>query len=223
MSEKLGFTFYPKDWWTSDTFFELDFTERYIFLECMFIMYQNNGSMKTQKTQFERRNSITVTDQQWENVTNKFLEVEGNYTLLSVNKRLRKAIANRENGVKGGRPKKDDKPKEPSLETQNNPPSEREREREKKVIHTNSIDARKLKFSKTLIPFVDTYGKDAIRDFCDYWIEPNKSNTKLKQETEKTWDLESRLKRWAKNDFTKNKPTAVKGAIDQSNNVNIFK
>lgn len=130
MSDKLGFTFYPKDWWTSDTFFELDFTERYIFLECMFIMYQNDGVMKTQKTQFENRNRIKITDEQWENVTSKFLLVDGLFTLLSVNKRLRKAVTNRENGKSGGRPKK---PKEPTSETQNNPPYESERESEEEI------------------------------------------------------------------------------------------
>lgn len=137
MSEKLGFTFYPKDWWTSDTFFDLDFTERYIFLECMFSMYQNDGFMKTQKTQLERRHNIKITDEQWENVTSKFIIVDGMFTLVSVNKRLKKAIANRANGVKGGRPPK---PKEPKSETQKNPPLEREgeseseKEKEDKVV-----------------------------------------------------------------------------------------
>lgn len=73
------------------------------------------------------------------------------------------------------------------------------------VKNTNSIEERKLKFSQSLIPFVEKYGKETIRQFCDYWTEPNKSKTKFKQETEKTWDLEGRLRRWAENDFSKNK------------------
>lgn len=224
MSDKLGFTFYPKDWWTSDTFFDLDAFERYIFLECMFIMYQNDGIMKTQKTQFENRNRIVVTDEQWKKVTDKFIISDGYFTLLSVNKRLRKAITNRENGSKGGRPKKEnnemEKPKKPKKETQKNPPLESEIEN--KLNNTNSIDVRKLKFSQSLIPFVQIYGKEIVREFCDYWTEPNKSNTKFKQEVQKTWDTSLRLKRWAKSDFNKNKPTIQKGAIDQSNNKDMF-
>jgi len=93
---------------------------------------------------------------------------------------------------------------------------------DKSILNTNSIDKRKLAFSKTLIPFIDKYGKDGVREFCDYWTEPNKSNTKFKQETEKTWDTELRLKRWFKNDFNKPKKLDHK-AIDQSNNSNLFK
>lgn len=156
MSDKLGFTFYPKDWWTSDTFFELDFNERYIFLECMFIMYQNDGVMKTQKTQFENRNRIKVTDEQWENVTSKFLLVDGLFTLLSVNKRLRKAVTNRENGKSGGRPKK---PKEPNLETQNNPPYEREREREEEI---ESKGEEEVKHSSSQIYSIKEFEKVEI-------------------------------------------------------------
>lgn len=93
---------------------------------------------------------------------------------------------------------------------------------DKSILNTNSIDKRKLAFSKSLIPFIEIYGKEGIREFCDYWTEPNKSNTKFKQETEKTWDTELRLKRWFKNDFNKPKKLDNK-ATDQSQNINLFK
>lgn len=67
-------------------------------------------------------------------------------------------------------------------------------------IKRNSIDERKLKFASTLKPFVDVYGKELMNEFYSYWTEPNKSNTKFKQELEKTWSLERRLETWAKND-----------------------
>lgn len=87
--------------------------------------------------------------------------------------------------------------------------SENDAIREDKIIKdkTNNIDERKLKFASTLKPFVDIYGKELIREFYNYWTEPNKSNTKFRQETEKAWSLERRLETWAKNDinFNKNK------------------
>ncbi len=43
------------------------------------------------------------------------------------------------------------------------------------------------------------------KEFIAYWTEPNKSNTKLKFEMEKTWDTKRRLSRWASNDFGKKK------------------
>ncbi|MDM8174772.1 hypothetical protein QT327_10455 [Olivibacter sp. 47] len=131
MSDKLGFTFYPKDWWVSDSFFELNAIQRYIYLECLFLMYSNDGYIKTQKTQMENRIRTEIKNEDWEIVTERFIHEDGFYTHPSVNKRLRKTLANRENGKKGGRPPKDEKPKKPNLETQNNPPLERERERER--------------------------------------------------------------------------------------------
>lgn len=83
------------------------------------------------------------------------------------------------------------------------------------------IIARKLKFSSTLKPFLKIYGNVFLNDFYKYWTEPNKSNTKFKQELERTWDLERRLEMWARNDknFKKNengKPNA--GATGQNRN-----
>lgn len=75
-------------------------------------------------------------------------------------------------------------------------------DKEKKII--NSIEDRKLKFSSTLKPFLEKYGKDMLNEFYKYWTEPNKSKTKFRQETEKFWDLEKRLNTWAgreKNSF----------------------
>ncbi len=65
-----------------------------------------------------------------------------------------------------------------------------------------TIDERKLKFADTLKPFVEKYGKDLLNSFYKYWTQPNRSNTKFKQELEKTWQLDYRLETWAKNDKT---------------------
>jgi len=72
-------------------------------------------------------------------------------------------------------------------------------------ITNNNIDERKSKFASTLKPFVEVYGREMINDFYKYWTEPNKSNTKFKQELEKTWSVERRLETWSKNDFGKSK------------------
>ena len=74
------------------------------------------------------------------------------------------------------------------------------------VIKVNNIEERKLKFADTLKPFVSIYGKDLIRDFYNYWTEPNASNTKYKKELQKTWDTKRRLENWVKNDKTFYKP-----------------
>jgi hypothetical protein len=65
---------------------------------------------------------------------------------------------------------------------------------------STSIDDRKAKFYNDLIPYVETYGKDMIREFYDYWSEANRSATKMRWEQEQTWELNLRLKYWAKRD-----------------------
>ena len=103
---------------------------------------------------------------------------------------------------------------------------EKEKEKEKEQVQVqlkSNIDERKLKFATTLKPFLDLYGKELLNDFYAYWTEPNKSNTKLKFELEKTWGLERRLNTWAKNDKNFNKKqngtetrtTTQNNAIDQ--------
>ena len=68
----------------------------------------------------------------------------------------------------------------------------------------NNIDSRKLKFAHTLKPFLNLYDKEVIRNFYEYWTEPNKSNTKYRQELQKTWSTERRLKTWTENNFNNN-------------------
>ena len=60
-----------------------------------------------------------------------------------------------------------------------------------------TLPHREKEFEKTLIPFLDTYSKEMIRKFCDYWTEPNKSKTKMRFEQQNTWDAKRRLKSWA--------------------------
>jgi hypothetical protein len=128
---KLGFTFYPKDWWTSDTFFELEPVERYFFLEFVFLMYQNDGYLTYSKEQIEVRLRTQIKPKIWEKITQLLTQTDLGYTLDSVKKRRSKAETSRENGKKGGRPPK---PKNPEI----NLPLEREREREYKLKESES-------------------------------------------------------------------------------------
>jgi len=72
--------------------------------------------------------------------------------------------------------------------------------KESKEGNKENIDSRKLKFASTLEPFLDKYGRELLNAFYSYWVEPNKSKTKFRQELEKTWELERRLQTWASND-----------------------
>lgn len=109
------------------------------------------------------------------------------------------------NGSKGGRPSKNPKePKKPKPFSENPTKPKKAYNDSDSIndnvsINKNDIKERKLKFASTLSPFLPKYGKDFMNEFYKYWTEPNKSNTKFRQELEKFWDLEKRLSTWDKN------------------------
>lgn len=90
------------------------------------------------------------------------------------------------------------------------PPETQEEERKscakKKEEHDAELtEKRRQKFYNSLVPYVQQYGKQMIREFYDYWSEQNKSRTKMRFEMERTWDTAKRLVRWDMNnkDFKK--------------------
>lgn len=58
------------------------------------------------------------------------------------------------------------------------------------------IAALKKKFYEELIPFVATYGKEMVRDFYNWFSQPNSSNTNINRYMQKTWDTNLRLAQW---------------------------
>lgn len=67
-----------------------------------------------------------------------------------------------------------------------------------RVNKEEEMKSRERIFYNVLIPFVKTYGREMIREFFDYWSEPNKSHSKMRFEQERTWDLSRRLQTWEK-------------------------
>ena len=72
-----------------------------------------------------------------------------------------------------------------------------------KENNDNKLKERSKLFGKTLDAYKNKYPKKMLIEFYYYWTEPNKSNSKLRYEMEKTWDLERRLSRWANNNYNK--------------------
>ena len=67
-----------------------------------------------------------------------------------------------------------------------------------RVNNKNNINNRKLEFEEIVFQVTDI-SKGDLQNFVDYWTESNKSNTKMKFEMERTFDINLRLKRWMKN------------------------
>ena len=74
--------------------------------------------------------------------------------------------------------------------------------REKKDAAAAATLARREAFYASLVPYVDLYGRDMVRDFFDYWSELSRSRTQMRFEKQPTWELARRLATWAKREKT---------------------
>ena len=70
--------------------------------------------------------------------------------------------------------------------------------------NNNNISNRRDKFVFEVLTF--DYEESILNGFIDYWTEPNKSNTKMKFELNKTWSTKLRLNTWANNQKKWDKP-----------------
>lgn len=106
---------------------------------------------------------------------------------------------------------------QPTVEENNNIINQEDKETKDKSFEKNakptalaktpkkSIEERQREFYDSLISYLQTYPKEMIRAFYDYWSEANKSRTKMRWEMQKTWELSRRLVTWANNDKNFNK------------------
>ena len=62
----------------------------------------------------------------------------------------------------------------------------------------NKIEARSQTFKDSLLIYKDKYQVNMLKEFYNYWTEPNQSKSKMRFELEKTWSLDRRLETWAK-------------------------
>ncbi len=66
-----------------------------------------------------------------------------------------------------------------------------------------TLEEREMEFiNKVYSVALDNYHADLIEDFCDYWCEPNKSQSKMRFEGQKFFDINRRLRTWQRNKTT---------------------
>ncbi|MGG5486274.1 hypothetical protein [Gaetbulibacter sp. PBL-D1] len=106
---QLGYTFYPKDWFTSNTRKRLKRFPlvRYTIREIIDLINMESGPIDMNREYLMDDLDIELTDIEYEKLM-EFIEVmdDGRWYLKTVKKRISKAEAARENGKKGGRPPK---------------------------------------------------------------------------------------------------------------------
>lgn len=83
------------------------------------------------------------------------------------------------------------------------------------------LEERKVKFTMSLAPYANTYPREMLKQFRDYWCEHNEKGRKMRFEMQKVFNLKMRLKKWhekSNNGFSKARPNtddAVNWAISQ--------
>lgn len=73
-----------------------------------------------------------------------------------------------------------------------------------KTSKAELLERRKQAFYESLLPYRSQYDASLLEKFFEYWTEANKSNTKLRFELERTFEVGKRLARWASNDNNNN-------------------
>jgi hypothetical protein len=74
----------------------------------------------------------------------------------------------------------------------------------------NKIEARSQIFKDSLLIYKDKHHVNMLKEFYNYWTEPNQSKTKMRFELEKTWSLDRRLETWAKRENSFNVKPQIK-------------
>jgi len=74
-------------------------------------------------------------------------------------------------------------------------------------IKNKDISIRQREFQEEVMK--SDYKTEMCYDFIDYWCEPNKSNTKMRFELQKTWSMNLRLKTWERNSNRFGKPKGM--------------
>ena len=74
----------------------------------------------------------------------------------------------------------------------------------------NKIEARSQIFKDSLLIYKDKHQVNMLKEFYNYWTEPNQSKTKMRFELEKTWSLDRRLDTWAKRENSFNVKPQIK-------------
>lgn len=80
-----------------------------------------------------------------------------------------------------------------------------------------TIEQREKDFYDSLVPFVEQYGRDMVREFHDYWVEKNPTGKKLRFETQKIFELPRRLARWNYNNKSRYNGRQKSVAVSASN------
>lgn len=193
---QLGYTWYPKDWFISNTRKRLKRYPlvRYALRELYDLMYIESGPIEMNKDFLFDDLDIALTDNEYDKLL-EYIEIQpdGKWWINNIRHRLSKAEAARENGKKGGRPPKEKTQKPSEITQPQNPkthPSESKRERE---IESKREIENKIKEKGNNARAIDILKLKKQNELDVLWMQNHKlidDKTKLVESFNDKMDLE---------------------------------
>jgi hypothetical protein len=128
---------------------------------------------------------------------------------------------NQKNGLKGGRPKTQNKPINPMgysepKKAYNGNGNVIVNGKEKEKDNVKDLEGRKLAFAETIKIYLDEYPKPLLLEFFEYWTEHGDKDKKMRFEKQTSFSIQRRIKTWARNEnkFNNHPGPAKKGKVD---------
>jgi hypothetical protein len=202
MSKELPFfKFNATEWITGNISYE-SFELQGAFISVCAEYWNRNNDLSIDEAKLRLRNATIVEIL----IEKNYLKTKKNKIVISFLDKERKEIESKrlklsESGRKGGLSKAKASLKQGSSIKE----VEKEEEKDNKK-NPATFDSRKRTFANSLAFYLETYGKEMIREFYDYWTEHGEQDKKMRFEKQSSFNLELRLKRWNKNVQERNKP-----------------
>jgi hypothetical protein len=202
MSKELPFfKFNATEWITGNISYE-PFELQGAFISVCAEYWNRNNDLSIDEAKLRLRNATIVEIL----IEKNYLKTKKNKIVISFLDKERKEIESKrlklsESGRKGGLSKAKASLKQGSSIKE----VDKEEEKDNKK-NPATFDSRKRTFANSLAFYLETYGKEMIREFYDYWTEHGEQDKKMRFEKQSSFNLELRLKRWDKNVQERNKP-----------------
>ena len=196
MSKELPFfKFNATEWITGNISYE-SFELQGAFISVCAEYWNRNNCLTIEEAKLRLRNAELVEKL----IEKNYLKTKKTFLVISFLDLERKEITAKrlklsESGRKGGLSKAKATLKQGS--------SIKEVDKDKEI---DSIKERKQTFASSLVPFVELYGKEMIRQFYEYWTEHGPKDKKMRFEKQTSFNLELRLKRWNQKQVDASKP-----------------
>jgi DNA-directed RNA polymerase sigma subunit (sigma70/sigma32) len=201
MSTKLGYTFYPKDFISDPDVMMMNPNERGIYRDLIDLAYMNDNEIKYTLTQLAKY--CNATEKEVEQILLlKGKQVGKIWTIPSCNKRMIKILSNRDNGGKGGRPKK---PKQNPNDNPINNPSETQTERQIEIESKIKEIKKEIINSQSWIEQI-AKNKFLTLEKCKDYLNRFLSDAELKDEINDLSDTKKHFVNWLNIELKKEAP-----------------